>query len=169
MIDEKDGDFDLDSPPSKSRQKRERLAHRDRARELVALPEKSLERVPLSAAFRERLMRARILKRGALERELKYLAALLSEEEDYAASATLDAIDEEHRNAVTSFHQLERWRDRLIAGDGAVLEEVAARAEDLDRQKLMQLARNARHEQSNGQPPRSARALHRYLAAVVGT
>ncbi|MFT5450139.1 MAG: ribosome-associated protein [Gammaproteobacteria bacterium] len=154
--------------PSKSQRKRDRQALRNRARELVALPDKALERIPMNDAVREHLMLARTFKRGALKREIKYLAGLLSEDEENTAAAALDDINDEHRTQVTNFHQVERWRDRLIAGDDAVLDEVADQAEDLDRQHLMQLARNARREQSRGEAPRSSRALHRYLTTAVG-
>jgi ribosome-associated protein len=64
---------------------------------------------------------------------------------------------------IRALHQLERWRDALIAGDEACLAEIAARAPAFDRELVQQLAAAARQEREAARPPKSARRLYAYL------
>jgi len=65
-------------------------------------------------------------------------------------------------------HAIERWRDRLIADDGAITEFIAAHP-DIDVQALRTLVRNARKETQQNKPPKSSRELFQIVKqALVG-
>ena len=66
---------------SKSAIKREFLALQSLARDLVKLPVKHLDEIPLNDTLREGVDLARGLKQGALARQIKYLGGLLAHEE----------------------------------------------------------------------------------------
>jgi ribosome-associated protein len=68
------------------------------------------------------------------------------------------------------FQKLERWRNALIGeGDRPVEETIEAIMEEFpeaDRQRLRGLASNARKEREASKPPKSSRALFRYLKEI---
>ncbi|HEX7026867.1 MAG TPA: ribosome biogenesis factor YjgA, partial [Gammaproteobacteria bacterium] len=74
----------------------------------------------------------------------------------------LDGLLQPYREQVQAFHETEQWRDKLIAGDEALLNELVGLF-NADRQHLRQLVRNAQKEQAQNKPPRSARILFQYL------
>ena len=148
---------------SKSQIKRELLALQALGRELLGLSGKQLEQVPVSDALREAVLAARQMKKGALKRQVQYVGALMRSEDAEAIRQALAALRQPHREAVQAFHEIEGWRDALLAGDTDLLEELCRRFPDLDRQHVSQLLRNAGKEQAANRPPRSARALFRYL------
>jgi ribosomal 50S subunit-associated protein YjgA (DUF615 family) len=55
--------------------------------------------------------------------------------------------------------QVKRWRDALVAGDEAVLEEILLAAPTLERAQLQKLAEGAQWERAHQKPPRDFRAL----------
>jgi ribosome-associated protein len=61
------------------------------------------------------------------------------------------------------FHQLEGWRDQLIAGNTMVFEEVLDLHPFADRQRMNQLIRNANKEALQNSPPKASRLLFKYL------
>ncbi len=75
--------------------------------------------------------------------------------------------DHRQQAATQALHQLETWRDDLIAGKARVIDDLCQRFPAADRQHLRQLARNAHKEQGQAKPPKSARALFRYLRELM--
>ena len=59
-------------------------------------------------------------------------------------------------------HKIERWRDRLIAEEGA-LTEFLRDMPGVDATEARQLIRNARREAAENKPPKSSRALFRLI------
>ncbi|HEX5055660.1 MAG TPA: ribosome biogenesis factor YjgA [Gammaproteobacteria bacterium] len=151
---------------SKTQIKLEVLELKDLGKELVGLPEKALRKLPLSESFLDAILDARRFSRGALQRQLRYIAGLAPNEDVAAIRKALDELRQPHFRQVREFQQLEQWRDRLLAGDEALLSELAERFAQLDRQHLRQLARNALREREQNKPPKSARALFQYLSEL---
>ena len=75
--------------------------------------------------------------------------------------------DHRQQASTQALHQLETWRDDLIAGKTGVIDELCQRSPAADRQHLRQLARNAQKEQEQAKPPKSARVLFRYLRELM--
>lgn len=76
--------------------------------------------------------------------------------------AQLDAWNGVSKAETARQHQLERWRDRLLADERALAELLDAHP-GADAQHLRNLIRNARKEQVEGKPPKSSRLLFRTL------
>lgn len=152
---------------SKSAIKREFLALQDLARDLVKLPVKHLDEIPLNDTLREGVDLARGLKQGALARQIKYLGGLLAHEEIEPINIAFAKLRLAHKKQTDNFHELEDWRDRLIAGDMDLLNELMQKYARLDRQHIHQLMRNAVKEQQANKPPKSSRALFRYLSESI--
>jgi ribosome-associated protein len=151
---------------SKSQIKREVLELKDLGKQIVELPEKILQKVPLSESMLEAVLEARKLSRGALQRQLRYIAGLVPNEDVDAIRKALEELRQPHHQQVREFQQLESWRDRLLAGDEELLNELATRFTQADRQHIRQLVRNAAREREQNKPPKSARALFQYLSEL---
>src|SRR5688572_15309699 len=155
-----------DGEKSKTQVKREGLELKDLGKQLVELPEKALQRLPLSESFLDAILDAKRFSRGALQRQLRYIAGMVPHEDVEAIRKTLEELQQPHRQQVREFQQLEQWRDRLLAGDEDLLNELAQRFPRADRQHMRQLIRNALREREQNKPPKSARALFQYLSEL---
>ena len=149
------------SDTSKSQRKRDRHALQDLGRDLVALPDRQLGELGLPDDVLEPIREARKLQRGALQRQLRYVAACLANVDAEAVRAELERILQPSRKEIARFHEIERWRDRLLGeseGETAMTAFLDAHP-DADAQMLRRLVRNAALEATSGRPPKSAREL----------
>jgi ribosome-associated protein len=162
VFEDEDPDF-----KSKSERKREFKQYQVLARKMLTLPDAQLAQMPISESFADRLRAARGLTKSALQRELRFLGKHVSESDPEAIEAQISRIEHAHDVNTFEFKRLERWRDRLVEDDeAAATEEIVAAFAAADRQQIRQLARNARRERERAQPPKSSRALFRYLASL---
>jgi ribosome-associated protein len=159
--------MDFEPEKSKSRLKRELRALQHLGRDLVDLPEKTLVKLPLSEQTVGAIREARPLRRGARQRQLRYIGGLLAREDAAAIDRALQDISRSAREATQRFHEVEKWRDELLAGGEAAIDHVIARAPGAERQRLRRLVRNARKEQLANRPPKSARLLFQYLRDLL--
>ena len=77
--------------------------------------------------------------------------------------SALQALHQQRRGEAESFHELERWRDRLLSEGDEALNDLLQQFPTADRQQLRQLQRQHQREQAAGKPPASSRKLFRYL------
>ncbi|HMM77623.1 MAG TPA: ribosome biogenesis factor YjgA [Gammaproteobacteria bacterium] len=155
---------DWDEAKSKSQRKREHHEVKALGERLLGLAPRLLAELRLDEAVYEAIASARKLQHGALQRQLRHLANLLVEVEDAARiRAELDRLEQPSQAEIRRLHQLERWRDALLAGDAAAVDEIAAALPACDRGLVRQLAQAARQEREAGRPPRAARRLYAYL------
>jgi ribosome-associated protein len=148
---------------SKSQLKREAHALQDLGELLITLKPAELDGLPLPEALARAIQDARIMKRGALKRQRQFIGKLMRDIDPEPIRAAMALRQQQAMDSSRRQHRLEDWRDRLIReGDdvlGAALEEFP----QADRQQLRQLIRQARKEAEQDRPPKSARALFRYL------
>ena len=148
---------------SKSQVKRELDALRKLGVQLVSMPRTQTDKLPLSERISEAIASARGFKRKALKRQLGLIGGLMRDEDSDAILEGIRKLTEPQRQAVTAMHEVEQWRDRLLAGETDLVDELAGRYTSLDRQYVSQLLRNAKKETQNNKPPKSARVLYKYL------
>lgn len=153
--------------PNKSQLKRETEALRALAQRLIALPAARLGKLPLDDELRTELLAAQGFERGALARQLRYLTGLLRAADAAQITRELDRVDQPQRDEARAFRQVGQWRDALVAGDAAVLDELGARFPAIELDSLRRLAAAAREERALGKPSRSGRQLFRYLAGLL--
>lgn len=97
-------------------------------------------------------------------RQMQFIGRMMREVEDpEGLSERLAALKEGKQTEAEAFHHLEQIRERLMNEDGAVMAELLENYPDLDVQHMRQLVRNAKKEQEKAKPPKSYRALFRYL------
>lgn len=169
MVDESP-DWGQYDDKSKSQLKREHHDVKALGERLLALGPRVLKQLELGERVLDAIGVARRLKHGALQRQLRHLANVLVADTDPArVRAELDRLEKPTQDDIRALHQLERWRDALIAGEDAVYDEIAARAPDFDRVLVRQLALTARQERETNRPPKSARRLYAYLRDLTAS
>ncbi len=161
---------DPDTPKSKSQRKREVNALQDLGTALEALPKDKLAKVPLPENLADALREAkRTTAHEGKRRQMQYIGKLmrsLTDEEVDAIRRVLATFVGASKAETARLHAIERWRDRLIAGDDAVTEFIAAHP-DTDVQALRTLVRNARKEAQLGKPPKSSREVFQMVKQAL--
>jgi ribosome-associated protein len=152
---------------SKTRKKKDMLALQELGAQLVELNEQQLDSMQLPEALLEAVLEAgRLNKREARRRQLQFIGRLMR---DIDATPIRDRLEEwrgQGREHTAQLHNLERWRDELLAGDPA-LERFLREYPEADSQVLRALIRNARREQAAALPPKNYRELFRALREMT--
>jgi ribosome-associated protein len=159
-------------PPSRSQQRREALEIFKLAEALAAQSDAQLAPIPLADELRAEVLRTRaVTSHIARKRQTQYLAKQLRKLDDAEIEPIRAALEHDralaHHDAAT-LHRLETWRTRLIEEGDTALEELLALHPSADRQRLRQLARNARAERDNEKPLHAYRELFRELRELFG-
>jgi ribosome-associated protein len=149
--------------PNKEDLKREYKALHALGRELVELPKALFTTIPLSEHAKDQIFAAKNFKKSALQRQLRFISALMKEEDVDAIHDALRLVKLPYKKEIEQFHQLERWRDQLIAGHPTVFTALLDTHPAANRQHINQLIRNATREAKQNKPPKSSRMLFKYL------
>lgn len=156
-----------DDAISKTRRKRAMHALQDLGEALVALNGERLAALDLPEPLREALDEAKRMKGfEAKRRQRQYIGRLMRDVDPAPIRARLDAWEGNSRAHAAWLHEVERWRDRLLA-DAETLTQLARICPGADLQHLRTLVRNARAEAAAGKPPRHYRALFQALKELM--
>jgi ribosome-associated protein len=155
-------------PPSKSELKRRSRDLQDLGDELVQLPAAELDAFDLPDDLRDAIEAARLItSHGARLRQRLFIGKLLRRIDTTGLVAALDRRGAVERARILAEHEIEAWRDRLLAGEPGSWEAFASAHPDADLGELRALANQARAERGSGRPPSAARKLFRRLRAVL--
>ncbi len=149
--------------PNKTKLKELKKQHHNLGKQLVEMPASKFDQIPMSDRMRGAILEAKRFQKGALKRQLKYISGLMEGEDIDAILLEIKRQNLPDKQENEAFHQLEQWRDGLIAGDNSVMDAIINQFPNVDRQHLRQLVRNAAKETKLNKPPKSARALFQYL------
>lgn len=153
--------------PSKSQRKREMLALQQLGKELTALAPEQLERMEVPDALQEAIVfYHRLQDKEARRRHMQFIGTLMRKVDVEPLQQALAELDQVRFQHTEDFHQLEVWRDALVAGDEDILDEVVQRF-GLERKKVMQLVRGAALEKLSSKPSKNGRALFRLLRQAL--
>ncbi|WP_252176848.1 ribosome biogenesis factor YjgA [Endozoicomonas sp. 4G] len=126
-----------------------------------------LDKLPLNERLREALDESkRIKSHNARKRHLGFIGKLMRDQELEPIQKYLESLDSTSEEYNRRFHQLERWRDRLINEGHEVLTEYLEKYPEADHQHIRQLVRNAQKEAKQEKPPAASRKLFKYLREV---
>lgn len=157
-------------PPSRSQQRRDALAVLELARQLVALGDAALAKLPLPEGVRAAVHDTRrIRQQVAHKRQLQYLAKLMRREDDETLEAIRQALQpdrEQARRDTALLHRIEDWRERLVSDPDGSLGALVEAFPEVDRQHVRQLARQARNERQGNGRPHAFRELFQVLRAL---
>jgi ribosome-associated protein len=149
---------------SRTQLKKEAAALQKTGEKLALLSDDQLNRMGLPTALMQAVRAVRSMKsRGARRRQMQYIGTLMRAVDVAPIEQALLEIEQGACEQARSFHRIESWRDRLVDGDDALMDEILATFTDADRQRLANLVRSARKEKEKQAPSRSARHLFRYL------
>jgi ribosome-associated protein len=149
---------------SKSQRKREANELLELAKNLIAMPDSKLKRMPLDEDLREEIEFARSIRaHGARKRQLMTVGKMLRKRDNQELLDAVNDIDQKNRLMNARFHLIEAWRDRLLEGGDQELAELFEQSPGLNVQTLRQLIRNAQKEAKLGKPPTAARKLFKLL------
>jgi len=158
-------------PPSRSQQRRDALEIFKLAESLAALSDAQLARVPLADDLRDEVQRTRgVTSHIARKRQTQFLAKQLRKLDDADLEPIRNALEHDRVQAhheAAALHRVETWRARLIDEGDAALDELLAVHPSADRQRLRQLARNARAERDAAKPLHAFRELFRELRDML--
>jgi ribosome-associated protein len=155
--------------PNKSQLKREAMALQDLVKSLLELPEPEWKSLSFPEHILDALKALKMIEQhGAKKRQLKRVAKLLREEDTSAAKDAIEHLKKQQAGVHATFHKVEQWRDRLIAGSK---EDVASflRAYPLaNAQTLNQLVRHAKQERAQHKSTKYSKLLFKWLREIVG-
>lgn len=163
MSDYEDFEDDLPIGKSKSQIKRELDELKDLGKALMSLGPNDLNKLDLPENIFDAVTKSYAMQKGALKRQTSYLGGLIANADWQAIQAGLEQLRQPERQRVEQFHQLEQWRDQLLAGDDSVFALLKSTFPEFDIQHVRQLQRNATREAAQNKPAKSARQLFRYL------
>lgn len=136
----------------------------DLGERLTTLKPDTLNKLPLTDALRKALADApKHTAHIARKRHIQFIGKLMRDQDIDDILMLLDQLDASTRQYNERFHNLERWRDRLIGGTDAVLETFFSEYPDTDRQHLRGLIRQAQHEAAQNKPPAATRKIFKYI------
>jgi len=163
-----DEDYEAeDLPPSKSQLKREDHERQKLGERLVGLSAEQIGRMGLPAELREAVsVAAKTTAFTARRRHVKHVGTLLRRIDTASIEKALEVIDRGDYAQALAFKKMEAWRDRLREGDTSAIDEILSACPGAERQRLAQLARNAKKELEAGSAVKASRALFRYLKEV---
>lgn len=189
--DEYNADRQENRPPSRSAEKRRSLALQELGEELARLSPAACRELDLPPELSEALaLYARIRDREGRRRQMQYIGRLMRETDAEALRAALAARSQISAAATARFHEIEQWRDRLLAAPDTELDELLAaltrvetRGEAQDEaheaesvtagadalptpEELRRLTLEARREQAGHRAPHASRALFRALSRL---
>lgn len=152
---------------SKTQLKAQADALQDLGVKLTTLPKDRLIKLNLPEKLMDAIHESkRITANGAMRRHRQYLGGLMREIDVTHIVEQLEKWDGKNKAENAYFHQLERWRDRLIEEESALASFVEAHPQ-VDIQQLRTLVRNARKEQATQKPPKSSRELFKLLRSMT--
>ncbi|HRL93691.1 MAG: ribosome-associated protein [Pseudomonadaceae bacterium] len=155
---------DFSEEKSKTQVKRELHALVDLGERLTTLKPDLLNRLPLTDGLRRALADApKHTANIARKRHILFIGKLMRDQDIDAILTLIDQLDASTRQYNERFHGLERWRDRLLGGDDAVLDSFVGDYPEADRQHLRQLIRQAQHEAAQSKPPAASRKIFKYI------
>jgi ribosome-associated protein len=158
-----------DDRKSRTQKKNEARALQKLGEQLVALPPEQLAGIEISDDLRNAVIAAGNIKaHGARRRQLQRIGTLMREIDPEPIQNALENIRFGDHQKLLAFKKIEKWRDELKEGNSALIEEILYTCPDAERQRLTQLARNARNEYEGKKGVKSSRLLFRYLIKISG-
>ncbi len=154
---------------SRTKKKNEAKELQALGEKLVKLPAEQLDDMALPGEIHSDVTFAKTIKsRGAFRRQMQYIGKLMRKFDPEPIQEAVRHIELGSYKKALAFKELEKWRDKLMAGDKTLLEDILIQCPDADRQQLSQLARNARNEMLKNKPPKASKTLFRYLRKISG-
>lgn len=161
-IDPSDEEFGL---VSKSELKRQMTKLQKLGEELVNLSAADLAKIPMDEQLSEAIALAHKIrnKREGHRRQLQFIGKLMRTRDAKPLQEALDRVKGLDAQSKAAFHQLEQWRNQIVEQQDDAINTFIEKCPQADRQRLRQLARQARKEMEKQGAPKAKRELFKYL------
>ena len=157
----------IELPPSKTKIKKQMLELQNLGEQLADLNKDQLNELKLPDNLREAINEVkRMTKFGAISRQMQYIGRLMRDVDAAPITAKLEVWNGTSKQHITWLHQVENWRDRLLADPDSLTELLAAYPQS-DAQRLRALIRNALKEKELSKPPKCFRELFQVLREII--
>jgi len=164
--DEDEGEF-VEEGRGRSKRKRAVQALTDLGKQLVELKPDALARFELPDELLQEIKAAQGMKHTARKRQLKFIGGLLRKMDTESIEETMANLEAQKQGIDEAFHEVERWRDRLVDEGDAAMTELMQEYPAADAGQIRQLMRNAQRERLQNKPPKSSRQLFRLLRELI--
>lgn len=155
-------------PPTKGELKRQARDVQELADRLIGAPEQLLNGLELPEKLVDAIELARrITSHGALLRQRQFVAKLMRGIDPEPVRVALEADGEIARQEAAQFKRAERWRDRLVDGRDAAIDEFIGEFPAVDRAALSRLVAAAAAERGAGKSTGAGRELFRFVRAEL--
>ena len=146
LAQEADAAFDEEGRPSKSQRKRDSHALQTLGDEVAALPASRLNALELPENLREAIRELhRTRSHEGRRRQVQFIGKLMRQVDPAPLQEAVAQFKLGGAQDALALHQAERWREELLADDGAVTRWMAEQP-GTDTQQLRTLIRHARLE-----------------------
>jgi len=153
---DEDDDFDR---PSKTQKKKDSHVLQSLGEDLLTLPADRVTPLALPEILLDAIKAAKkITNFEGKRRQMQYIGKLMRKVDPEPIKEAVAAYKLGHAKDSLALHQSERWRERLLAEDGA-LQEFIEQHGGIDVQQLRSLVRAARKDASAAPEQRSGRAF----------
>lgn len=160
-------DYEDEDFVSKTQIKQEMQELKALGLELCELPVHVFEGLELSNTLHAAISDyRRIGHKNARKRQAGFIGKLMRKEDAEHIRAQLHTWKEEQHRATRQLHQVEQWRDRLIADPDAINDYLSNNPHS-DRQQLRTLLRAIAKEKSENKAPANARKLFKFLQSEL--
>lgn len=162
-----DDSAELDLPPSKTKIKKQMHDLQDIGESLVELSKEHLAELDLPDNLRDAVREVKRIKSfGAIKRQMQYIGKLMRDVDTTPILARLSEWNGTSRQHIAWLHQVERWRERLLAEPDALTELFEAYPSG-DVQHLRTLVRNAIKEKELSKPAKNYREIFQILRDLI--
>ncbi len=149
---------------SKTQIKKEAEALQKLGEELLELPGPQLERIELPDDLRKALIEARSIKSNiAGRRQRQYIGALMRDVDPQPIQDALLHTNTDLPVESEITKEIQACLDRLLTDEPTVMEEFLGACPGLERQRLRQLLRNIKKEETNNKPSKSLQVLRQLI------
>ena len=139
-------DDDIDEGPSKTQLKKAMLELQDLGLAMLNLPDEQLDTLVVNEGLRDALRDLRrITSHGARNRQAGYVGKLMRDFDTAPFRAALALWHSHKTRDAKALHDIEQWRERIIAGDEGWAAWIALHPET-DTRQARALVRDARRE-----------------------
>lgn len=161
-------DNNLSPRPSKSERKREMLALQELGELLVKLPESELNQIPLSPLLSSAILEAKRLKtHEAIRRQLQYIGKIMRDEDVTSIQEHIQNLYRKNQTSKAKFHQIEKWRDKLIKEQDTAINDFLEKYPQADRNHIRQLVKKANEDHIQNKNSGAVTELFRYLKTLL--
>ena len=125
--------------------------------ESCGLPDELVEAVRLAGCIKAH---------GARRRQLQTIGALMRRIDPEPVRLALQRLRATDFRQTGTFWKIEKWRDAIVAGEEGIIDEILDSCPAAERQRLYQLAGNARKAGGTPMGKKASRMLFRYLMSI---